>query len=128
MISDEQNKWEEQVQAPQAGVLLRAFVGESDQNAGRALYIAIIEAARTAGLAGATVLRGPLSFGPARRVNSDFIVEAPRNLPVVVEIVDTADRIQAFLPRLEQMIGSGLITTEDVQMFRPGRRAPAATC
>ncbi len=108
--------------APRVGVLLRAFVGEADRAAGRALYAVIVEEARTAGLAGATVLRGPMSFGPAGRINTDFSVEAPGNLPVVVEIVDTADRIHAFLPRLEQLIGSGLVTLEDVEMLRPDRR------
>jgi len=110
------------MQAPRVGVLLRAFVGEADRVGGRSLYAAIVEEARTAGLAGATVLHGPMSFGPARRINSDFNVEAPGNLPVVVEIVDTEDRIQAFLPRLEQLIGSGLVTLEEVRMFRSGRR------
>jgi PII-like signaling protein len=90
------------------------------------LYAAIVDEARVAGLAGATVLRGPMSFGPAGRINADFSVEAPGNLPVVVEIIDTADRIHAFLPRLEQLIGSGLVTLEDVEIFRPGHRREAS--
>jgi uncharacterized protein len=115
------------MQASRAGVLLRAFVGEADRASGRALYAAIVDEARTAGLAGATVLRGPISFGPGRRINTDFSVESPGNLPIVVEIIDTADRIEAFLPRLERLIGSGLVTMEDVQMFHPGRRAADAS-
>ena len=96
---------------PQDAIFLRAFIGEADRADGHALYRAIVEAARAAGLAGATVLHGPLSFGPNRRINSEFLVEAPGNLPMVVEIVDTEDRIHAFLPRLEQLVGSGLVTS-----------------
>ena len=110
------------MQMPQEAILLRAFVGEADQAEGRALYQAIVEAARTAGLAGATVLHGPLSFGPDRRINDELIVEAPGSLPVVVEIIDTEDRIHGFLPRLEQLIPSGLVTLEGVRMLRCGRR------
>ena len=107
---------------PQDAIFLRAFIGEADRAEGHALYRAIVEAARAAGLAGATVLHGPLSFGPNRRINSEFLVEAPGNLPMVVEIVDTEDRIHAFLPRLEQLVGSGLVTLEALRMFRCGRQ------
>jgi PII-like signaling protein len=107
---------------PQDAIFLRAFIGEADRADGHALYRAIVEAARAAGLAGATVLHGPLSFGPNRRINSEFLVEAPGNLPMVVEIVDTEDRIHAFLPRLEQLVGSGLVTLEALRMFRCGRQ------
>jgi uncharacterized protein len=110
------------MQLPQDAVLLRAFIGEADQAEGHALYRTIVEAARVAGLAGATVLHGPLSFGPDRRINDEFVVEAPGNLPMVVEIVDTEDRIHAFLPRLEQLVGSGLVTLEGLRMFRCGRQ------
>jgi uncharacterized protein len=103
------------MQSPQDAILLRAFIGGADQAEGHALYRAIVEAARAAGLAGATVLHGPLSFGPDRRVNDDFVVEAPGNLPMVVEIIDREDRIHAFLPRLEQLIASGLVTLEGVR-------------
>ncbi len=111
------------MQAPHVGVLLRAFLGEADCASGRELCATIVDEARTAGLAGATVLRGPMSFGGARQINGGLNLEAPGNLPVVVEIVDTEDRIRAFLPRLEQLIVSGLVTMEEVQMFRLGRRA-----
>jgi uncharacterized protein len=110
------------MQSLQDAILLRAFIGEADQSEGQALYRAVVEAARAAGLAGATVLHGPLSFGPGRRINSDFVLEAPRNPPMVVEIIDSQDRIEAFLPRLEQLIDSGLVTLEGVRMLRCGRR------
>jgi uncharacterized protein len=109
------------MQLPQDAVLLRAFVGEADQAEGQAVHRAIVDAARAAGLAGATVLHGPLSFGPDRRINSESVIEAPGNLPMVVEIIDLKDRIDAFLPRLEQLIDSGLVTLEGVRMLRCGR-------
>ncbi|MGA7329095.1 MAG: DUF190 domain-containing protein [Rhodomicrobium sp.] len=99
-------------------ILLRIFIGETDRAAGRLLYRAIVEAALKAGLAGATVLDGRLSYGQGRRVNSEFIVDAPGNLPTVVEIIDAEDRIQAFLPQLDKLIGSGLVTLEKVRMAR----------
>jgi PII-like signaling protein len=111
------------MQSPRDGLLLRAFIGEADRAAGHALYRALVDEARVAGLAGATVLRGPLSFGAGRWINSEFNVEAPRNPPIVVEIVDTEERIHAFLPRLDQLIGSGLVTLERIRMFRCGRRS-----
>jgi uncharacterized protein len=110
------------MELPQEAVLLRAFVGEADHAEGRAVHRAIVEAARSAGLAGATVFHGPLSFGPDRRINSEFVTEAPGNLPMVVEIIDAEDRIHAFLPRLGQLIDSGLVTLEGVRMLRCGRR------
>ena len=110
------------MQSPQDAILLRAFISETDRAEGHALYKTIVQAARTAGLAGATVLHGPLSFGSGRRINTDFLVEAPANLPMVVEIVDTEERINSFLPRLKQLVGSGLVTLESLRMFRCGRQ------
>jgi PII-like signaling protein len=110
------------MQIPQDAVLLRALIGEAGRAEGRTLHRAIVEAARTTGLAGATVLRGSLSFGQSRRLNADFIVEAPGNLPVLVEIIDIQDRIHAFLLQLGQLIDSGLVTLEDVRQFRCGRQ------
>lgn len=109
--------------SPQNGVLLRAFVGEADHASGHALYRTIVERARSAGLAGATVLRGPVSFGHSRRVNSEFTPGVPRNPPMVIEIVDTAERIHAFLPELDSLVGSGLVTLEQVRMVRCGHAA-----
>jgi uncharacterized protein len=110
------------METPQEAILLRAFIGEADESRGQTLYRAIVDEAKSFGLAGATVLHGSLSFGAGRRMNNSFIVEAPGNLPIVVEIVDARDRILAFLPRLETLIDSGLVTLEGVRMFRCGRR------
>src|SRR4249920_4235637 len=93
------------------GVLLRAFIGEADRVRGRPLYWAIVEAALKAGLAGATALRGPLSYG-TRQLNFEFSVDAFGNLPMVIEIIDRADKIEVLLPQLTGMIGSGLVTLE----------------
>lgn len=111
------------METPRDAILLRVFTGETDRAAGRSLYRAIVEAALKAGLAGATALHGPLSYGHSRRVNSEFNVDAPGNLPMVVEIVDVDDKIQAFLPEVDKLIGSGLVTLEKVQMARVGRLA-----
>jgi len=108
------------METPRDAILLRVFVGEADRTAGRALYRAIVEAALKADLAGATALHGPLSYGHGRRVNSEFNADAPGNLPMVVEIIDVEDKIQAFLPQLDKLIGSGLVTLEKVRMARVG--------
>jgi PII-like signaling protein len=115
------------MEIPRDAVLLRVFVGEPDRTGGRTLHRAIVEAAFKAKLAGATVFHGPLSYGHGDRVNDEFNVDAPGNLPAVVEIIDLEEKIEAFLPQLDSMIGSGLVTLEKVQMMRVGRRTIAAT-
>ena len=77
-------------------------------------------------LAGATVFHGPLSYGHGDRINDEFNVDAPGNLPAIVEIIDLEEKIEAFLPQLDTMIGSGLVTLEKVQMARIGRRTKGA--
>ncbi len=97
--------------------LLRVFVGESDRHDGRPLYESIVQAARAAGLAGATVLRGILGFGAHSRIHSAKILRLSEDLPVVIEIVDSPERIAGFLPRLDEMIGEGLVTLERVRVI-----------
>jgi len=109
------------VRTPQEAVLLRVFVGEADRTEGGPLFRMIVAEALAAGLAGATVLHGPVGFGAGGRMNSDFNVDAPGNPPIVIEIIDTEDRIHGFLPRLDRMIGSGLVTMEKLRMLRCGR-------
>ena len=99
-------------------VLLRIFVGERARHAGHPLYEAIVRAARDAGLAGATVLRGMMGYGHSGRIETAKILDLSDDLPVVVEIVDGQARIDAFLPTLEAMIGSGLATLEKVRVLR----------
>ena len=100
------------------GKLLRIFIGESDRWRGKPLYEAIVLAAREHGLAGATVLRGPMGFGAHSRVHTAKILRLSEDLPVIIEIVDKEDKINAFLPELDKMVGDGLITLEKVRVIR----------
>jgi PII-like signaling protein len=102
-------------------VLVRVFIGETDRHGGRPLYRAIVEEAYRRGLAGATVLHGPIGYGQGCRIHTQLNVDAAENLPMVVEIADTEERIHAFLPHLDALIGSGLITLEKIRMMRCGR-------
>lgn len=101
--------------------LLRVFVGDEDEVAGQALYRLIVERALEAGLAGATVLPGPLSYGQGGGLRSEFAIDAGVRVPVVVEIVDSMEKIEAFLPTLDGMIDSGLVTIEKLRArYYPG--------
>jgi PII-like signaling protein len=102
---------------PSEAQLLRIFVGESDRYAGRPLYELIVERARERGMAGATVLRGVLGFGAHSRMHTAKILRLSEDLPMVIEIVDRPDRIEAFLPELDGMIQEGLVTLEDVKVI-----------
>jgi hypothetical protein len=105
---------------PDAGVLLRVFIGENDREpeTHRPLYEAIVRRAREAGLAGATVLRGPMGFGRHSRVHTARLLELSTDLPIVIEIVDAEDRIQAFLPQIDALVTEGLVTLESVRVLR----------
>ena len=96
--------------------LLRIFIGESDTHDGRPLYQAIVEVLRRRGLAGATVLRGIEGFGKSSRLHTAHILRLSEDLPIVIECVDTGDKIEAVLPELDNMIGDGLITLEKVEV------------
>src|SRR5881628_1440342 len=102
---------------PHDAMLLRIFIGESDRWKHQPLYEAIVLKAREAHLAGATVLRGPMGFGKSSRLHTAKILRLSMDLPMVIEIVDSEERIQAFLPVLDQMIGGGLVTTEKVKVI-----------
>ncbi len=109
---------------PRDALLLRIFVGEDDRFGGRPLYEAIVLRARELRMAGATVLRGPMGFGRSSRLHTAKILRLSEDLPVVVEIVDREDRINALLPVLDGMMTSGLITLERVQVLRYGDAGP----
>ncbi len=113
------------MQIPSEGKLLRIFVGETDRWHGKPLYEAIIEEARKRGLAGATAWKGFIGFGRHSRVHTAKILRLSEDLPVVIEIVDSAERIEAFLPALDNMVQEGLVTLEraEVLMYR-GPDAP----
>lgn len=107
---------------PREGQLLRVFIGESDRWEGQPLYEAIVQAARAQGLAGATVFKGVEGFGAHSRVHTTRILRLSQDLPVLVEIVDTEEKVQAFLPTLDTMVREGLVTVEKatVIFYRPG--------
>src|SRR6266480_7859611 len=109
---------------PTEGKLLRIFIGEADRWQGRPLYEAIVLEARTRGLAGATVVKGFMGFGAHSRIHTAKLLELSQDLPIIVEIVDAADKIEAFIPDLETMVGDGLITLEraEVRLYRPSRK------
>jgi len=104
------------------GKLLRIYVGESDRWHGRPLHEAIVHKARELGLAGATVLRGLEGFGASSRIHTAKLLRLSDDLPLVVEIVDRADRIETLLPHLDDMVGEGLVTLENVQVIAYRRR------
>jgi hypothetical protein len=99
------------------GQLLRIFIGESDRWEGRPLYEAIVFKAREAGLAGATVFRGMMGFGADSRMHTAKVLRLSEDLPVVIEIVDKAERIETFIPVLDQMVAEGMITVEPVHIL-----------
>lgn len=103
---------------PEQAVLLRIHIGESDRHEHRPLYEAIVLKAREAQLAGATVLRGPMGFGQSSRLHTAKILRLSEDLPMVIEIVDAEEKIEAFLPILETMVGDGLVTLENVRVVK----------
>jgi PII-like signaling protein len=102
---------------PHDAMLLRIFLGESDRWEHKPLYEAIVLKAREMHLAGATVLRGPMGFGKASRLHTAKILRLSLDLPMVIEIVDEEEKIQSFLPVLDQMMGGGLVTLEKVKVI-----------
>ena len=106
---------------PKDAVLLRIFFGEDDRFEHRPLYEAVVLKAREMHLAGATVLRGPMGFGHSSRLHTAKILRLSFDLPVVVEIVDTEVKINEYLPVLDGMMTSGLITLEKVQVLQYGK-------
>jgi len=104
------------MQIPYDAVLMRIFIGESDRWHHQPLYEAIVLKAREMHLAGATVLRGPMGFGASSRIHTAKILRLSMDLPLVIEIVDSEEKINAFLPVLEPMIGGGLLTLEKVKV------------
>lgn len=112
---------------PAEAQLLRIFIGESDRHRGRALHQVIVEEARRRGLAGATVLRGLAGFGAHSRMHTAHVLRLSEDLPLVIEIVDSPERIASFLPELDKLIPEGLVTLEKVQVIAYRADAPAQT-
>jgi PII-like signaling protein len=108
------------------GVRVRIFVGDSDRWEGLPLYEAVVQRAREKGLAGATVFRGFEGFGAHSLVHSTRVLRISEDLPILIEIVDRKEKIDAFLPELDAMIREGLVTVEPVQVFLYRVREPAS--
>jgi PII-like signaling protein len=109
------------------GKLLRIFVGESDRWHGKPLYQAIVERVRKEGLAGATVIRGIEGFGADSRLHTARILRLSEDLPIVVEIVDSAEKIERILPILDEMVGEGMVTVERVEVIAYRGSAPGVS-
>ncbi|MCI0746720.1 MAG: DUF190 domain-containing protein [Verrucomicrobia subdivision 3 bacterium] len=114
------------MQIPQNAVLLRIFLGESDRYKHQPLYEAIVLKAREMHLAGATVLRGPMGFGKSSRLHTAKILRLSLDLPLVIEIVDSKEKIDSFLPVLDDMMQGGLITLENIQVIAYKGAVPGA--
>ena len=109
---------------PSSGQLLRIFIGESDRWHHKPLYESIVLKAREVGMAGATVLRGPMGFGASSHLHTAKILRLSMDLPLVIEIVDTAEKISGFLPLLDEMVTEGLVTLEEVRILKYRAGAP----
>ena len=106
------------MELPKDAMLLRIFIGEGDELKGAPLYQKIVEKAREQKLAGATVLRGPMGFGKSSHLHTAKILRLSMDLPLVIEIVDSEENINAFLPVLDKMIGGGVVTLEKVRVVQ----------
>lgn len=115
------------MQLPEDALLLRIFIGESDRWQHQPLYEAVVMKARELHLAGATVLRGPMGFGAASRIHTAKILRLSLDLPMVIEIVDSEEKVKSFLPHLDQMMGGGLVTLEKIKVihYRDGKEKSA---
>ena len=102
---------------PEEGYLLRVFIGESDRHGHQPLYESIVLQARKAGLAGATVLRGVMGFGKHSVLHTAKILRLSEDLPMIIEIVDSLEKIEKFLPVLDELIKDGLVTIEKVRVI-----------
>jgi hypothetical protein len=103
---------------PENGQLLRIFIGESDKLKGIPLYEAIILKARELNIAGATMLRGMMGYGATSRIHTSKILRLSEDLPIVVEIVDSAEKIEKLLPFIDEVVTEGLVTLEEIRVFR----------
>lgn len=109
---------------PEEGCLLRIFIGETDRHEGKPLYEWIVLKAREFGLGGATVLRGIMGFGPSSKITTVNILRLSEDLPIIIEIVDTQEKLDEFLTRINGVVKEGLVTIEkaQVKVYR-GRKA-----
>lgn len=102
---------------PEDGCLLRIFIGESDHWDGQPLYEALVLRARELHLAGATVFRGSMGFGAHSRLHTAKVLRLSEDLPILIEIVDSREKIESFLPVVDEMVEDGLVTLEDIRVI-----------
>jgi PII-like signaling protein len=114
------------MQTPKEATLLRIFIGENDRHGSHPLYEAIVMKARELALDGATVLRGPMGYGQSSRLHTARILRLSEDLPFIIEIIDSEEQINAFLPTLDAMMTSGLVTLERVKVLQYGPERNAA--
>lgn len=114
------------MEIPEDAVLLRIFIGESDRWHHQPLYEAIVLKAREMHLGGATVLRGPMGYGKSSRLHTAKILDLSMDLPIVIEIVDGEQNINAFLPVIDKMISGGLVTMEKVKVLHYRGKHPSS--
>ncbi|MDX6443288.1 MAG: uncharacterized protein QOH71_362 [Blastocatellia bacterium] len=112
---------------PESGYLLRIFIGESDRHDGRLLYEWIVLKAREAGLAGATVMRGMMGFGAHSRLHTFKIERLSQDLPIIIEIVDTREKLESFLTLIDKEIEEGLATLEEIKIHFYRSGTPTST-
>lgn len=103
---------------PEDGILLRIFIDETDSHEGEPLYEQIVLKARELGLAGATVLRGIMGYGRASRIHTAKLLRLSEDMPIVVEIVDTEEKINSILPYLDEVVGVGLVTLQKARVLK----------
>jgi hypothetical protein len=108
---------------PFDSLLVRVYIGESDRAEHRPLYEAIVLKAREAGLAGATVLRGAMGFGASSHLHTAKVLRLSIDLPLIIELVDSEDKINAFIPTLQKLVGGGMITLEKIRVVHYGHGA-----
>jgi PII-like signaling protein len=119
----------EHIKIPQEGYLLRVLIGESDRWHSRPLHEAIVVKARELGLAGATVTRGVMGFGADSRMHTTKILRLSEDLPIIIEIVDSREKIDLLMPHIDEMVTEGLVTLERVQVikYRASQKPPGGT-
>ena len=103
---------------------LRIYIGESDHYKGRPLFQAIVEKAKSLDMAGATVFRGLMGYGANSRIHTASLIDLSADLPIMIEIIDSAEYIEKFLPYLDKMVKEGMVTVDDIQVIKYGKKPP----
>ena len=103
---------------------LRIYIGEADSWEGKSLYKALVLKAKELDLAGATVFQGCMGYGANSRIHTASLIDLSADLPIMIEIIDSADYIEKFLPYLDKMVKEGMVTVDDIQVIKYGKKPP----